>query len=85
MKTSNQLSKYDTCKNGAAINLSTVSPGQIRAGCIKSITKRMLMGEPITDIKGELMSILASKGYKWENNTQKDENIEKYTKIIKEC
>lgn len=84
MKTSNQLSKYDTCKNGAAINLSTVSPGQIRAGCIKSITKRMLMGEPITDIKGELMSILASKGYKWENNTQKDENIEKYTKIIKE-
>lgn len=82
MKKSNQLSKLDTCKNGASLQLSSISPGLIRAGCVKNITKRLILGEPISDIKLELSSLLTAKRYHWENNTQKSENIAKYAAAI---
>ena len=82
MKKSNQLSKFDTCKHGASLQLSSVSPGVIRAGCVKSLTKRLLLGEPVPDIQTELASLFSAKRYTWENNTQKNENLKKYAEAI---
>lgn len=83
MRTSNQLTKTSGCANGSNINLTTISPNMIRAAAVKNITMRMLLGEPIEDVESELNSLLASRHYRWENNTQRDENIKKYAAAIK--
>ena len=82
MRKSNQLSDRDGCANGSKLNLSSMSPGIIRASCVNSLTKRILLGEPVEDIRGELESMFAAKKYKWENNTQKEENLSRYEKAI---
>lgn len=83
MRRSDQLSKTDGCKSGSSVNITSTSPGMLRAGAAKAVTKRLLLGEPIPDVKAEIASLLHARGYKWENDTQKEENLGLYEKKIR--
>lgn len=84
MRTSSQLTRTSGCSNGSDVNLTSISPNMLRASAVRNITKRMLLGEPIPDIKSEIHSLLSSRRYTWENNTQRDENFAKYERAIKD-
>lgn len=83
MRRSNQLQGTNNCSHGSNVNLTSNSNHITRSATIRNVTKRLLLGEPIPDIQAELASILYARKYKWEDNTQKQDNLKRYAEIIK--
>ncbi len=83
MKTSSQLTNRLGCVNNSDINLTSINGNMIRSVIVKNIAKRMILGEPITDIKGELNSMFSARKYKWEDNAQKEEMLNRFESAIK--
>ena len=63
MRTSGQLRKTDQCEHNPKANISRNIPVVNLAVAQKRVIKRLLLGEPIDDIKGELAAYLDSKGH----------------------
>lgn len=80
----NQLKGNNNCSRGSNVNLTSSSQNITRSAVIRNVALRLIQGEPIPDVKAELSSLLYSKKYKWEDNTQKDDNLQRYAKIIEE-
>lgn len=72
MRTSSQLKTSDYCHSNTSVALSKQAQTLIRASAQKNIILRAIKGEPISDIKGELESILKDKGALFENYEQKN-------------
>lgn len=83
MRTSSQLNKTGACQKNARSSISGVSRESMLAGAQKNVLMRLLKGEPISDISGEIDSILAEKHFLWENLEQRLENEEMFEKRIK--
>ena len=83
MRTSSQLNKTGGCEKNARSSITGVSRSQILASAQKNVLMRMLKGEPIEDVAGEIDSILTSKNFLWENLEQRLENENMYEKRIK--
>lgn len=72
MRTSSQLDEhFDACEFHKHTNLTTSSEQLLIAVAKKQIIRRMLEGEPIVDIGGEIDSILTEKKHVWENYEQR--------------
>ncbi len=70
------LSNQNTCSNYSEIDAYQKSDGLVRAMALKNVMKRVcLTDEQIPDIEGEIRSILAMRGYKWENYEQMRSNL----------
>lgn len=82
MRTSSQLNKTGLCERNAKSSITGVSRNQILASAQKNVLIRMMKGEPIDDVAGEIDSILASKNFLWENLEQRLENENMYEKRI---
>jgi DNA helicase-2/ATP-dependent DNA helicase PcrA len=82
MRTSSQLKTADYCHS----NTGGVSPRQtqafIRASAQKNIIKRVMQGEEIPDIRGELESVLTERGAMFENYEQKNAALILYSARI---
>lgn len=83
MRTSSQLNKSGGCERNARSSMRGTSRDLILASAQKNVLKRILRGEPINDIAGEIDSILVSEGFIWENVEQRLENEENYEKRIR--
>ena len=83
MRKSNMLNNQNTCSNYSEIDAYQKSDGLVRAMALKNVMKRVcLTDEQIPDIKGEIRSILAMRGYKWENYEQMRSNLEEMSANI---
>lgn len=82
MRTSSQLSKTDQCEHHPHSNITQATDTILRAVAQRQVLMRILRGEPITDIKGEIESILLFRGYQWENTEQKAVNLAIYAARI---
>ena len=71
MRTSDELTRIGGCEHNVHASVSSSSPRAQRASAQKQVVMRMLQGEPIQDVQGEIDSILMSKGYVWENLEQR--------------
>lgn len=83
MRTSSQLNKTGTCERNSGSSMEGSSRTKTLAFAQKSVVMRMLKGEPIDDIAGEIDSILKEEGFVWENVEQRLENEANYEKRIK--
>lgn len=83
MRTSNQLNKTGGCEKNARASIIGSSRDQILASAQKNVLMRILKGERIEDISGEIDNILTGEGFVWENMEQRLENEENYEKRIK--
>ena len=72
MRTSSQLRKSDSCEFNPNASITQSSEALNLAVAQKSVIRRMLMGEPITDVRGELANTLDARGHIWENINQKE-------------
>ena len=72
MRTSSQLDEhFDACEFHKHANLTTSNEHLLIAVAKKQVIRRMLEGEPIVDIAGEIDSILTEKKHVWENYEQR--------------
>lgn len=71
MRTSNQLNNTGSCEHNVHSSIRGTSRDAILASAQKNIVIRMLKGEPIQDIAGEIDSILKEQGFMWENMEQR--------------
>ena len=78
MRTSSQLNKNGACERNIHTSLQGVSRTQILASAQKNVLMRILKGETIPDISGEIDSILKEQNFLWENTEQRLENEKKY-------
>lgn len=83
MRTSDQLNSVSGCEHNARSNIRGTSRDAILASAQKQVVMRILKGEPIDDISGEIDSILTQKGFVWENLEQRLLSEEMYEKRIK--
>ncbi len=72
MRTSSQLRRSDSCEFNPRAKISQHNNVINQAVVQKRLIKRMLMGEPVTDIKAELANDLEARGHIWENLNQKE-------------
>ncbi len=72
MRTSSQLRRSDDCEFNPRAKISKHSNIINLASVQKQIIKRILMGEPISDIRSELANNLDARGHVWENINQKE-------------
>lgn len=72
MRTSSQLRRSDNCEFNPRAKISQQSSVINLAVAQKRLIKRMLLGEPIADIKSELANDLDARGHIWENLNQKE-------------
>ena len=72
MRTSSQLRRSDDCEFNPKIKISQHNKVVNLAIVQKQIIKRILMGEPIDDIRSELANSLDARGHVWENINQRD-------------
>lgn len=82
MRTSNQLTNIEQCAKHPHANITQTTDSQMRASAQKSVIMRILKGESITDIKGEIDSILISRNCLWENREQRAANLALYNARI---
>lgn len=82
MRTSSQLNVNGSCERNAHSNISGNSRDVILSQAQRNVTKRLLKGEPIEDIAGEIDSILKEKGFVWENFEQRTITESLYEKRI---
>lgn len=75
MRTSGQLRKINNCEFNPNANISQNNNVLTLAVTQKKIIKRLMMGEPIPDVKAELENMLDSRGYVWENINQKESTL----------
>jgi len=75
MRTSSQLTKIQQCEKHPHANLTQTTDDLTRIGAQREVLLRMLMGEPIDDIRGEINSILVSKNCPWETREQETLNL----------
>lgn len=83
MRTSSQLTKIHQCRMHPHANITQTTDSTIRAAAQKEIVMRILQGEEITDIRGEIDNILFSKDCMWENREQKNANLALYNSRIR--
>lgn len=77
MRKSGSLTRSNTCANHIELDVREKSDSLMRAYAQKNVLKRLcLTDEQIPDIKGELRSLMLSRGYKWENFEQMKTNLE---------
>lgn len=81
MKTSQLSSANILYDNGDNFNSKLTQTG-IRAITQKTILKRLMKGEEIPDIEGEVRSLLASNGAKFDTYIQEDEEVKNFTSKI---
>lgn len=82
MRTSSQLTNSEQCGQNPKANITQTTDNIIRASAQKEVILRVLKGEPILDIRGELDNILISKNCLWENTEQKNVNLALYNARI---
>lgn len=78
MRTSSQLNAAGFCPLSEKVNISKTTQQFIRAKAQKEICIRALKGEPISDIRGELESVMIAKGAVFENYEQKKSALNGY-------
>lgn len=83
MRTSDQLNNASRCERNARSSIKGTSRDATLASAQKQVVFRLLKGEPIDDIAGEIDSILTQKGFAWENLEQRLLTEELYEKRIK--
>lgn len=83
MRTSNQLNKTGGCERNAHSSIQGHSRDADLSSAQKNVLMRILKGEPIEDIRGEIDSILVEQGFVWENTEQRLENEMNYENRIK--
>lgn len=83
MRTSSQLNTTGGCEHNARSSIKGSSRDAILASAQKNVVMRMLRGEPIDDIAGEIDSILKEQGFVWENMEQRVLTESLYEKRIK--
>lgn len=83
MRTSTQLTTTGQCDRHPHANITSSADYITRAAAQREVVMRILQGEPIDDIKGEIDSILTSKNCPWENREQKRANLALYENRIK--
>lgn len=83
MRTSSQLTNTEQCDKHPRANITQTADNIIRAAAQKEVILRLLKGEPISDIKGEIDSILVSRDCPWENREQKLANLGLYNARIR--
>ncbi len=71
MRTSNQLRNADYCHSNGDVSLSKTTSAAIYSYAQKNIIKRIMQGEDIPNIKGELENIISTRGAVFENYEQK--------------
>lgn len=82
MRTSSQLTNAEQCEKHPRANITQTTDYITRAVAQKDVIMRMLRGEPITDIRGEIDSILISRNCLWENREQRSANLSLYESRI---
>ena len=82
MRNSGQLGKTGSCEHNAHSNIITSSRSQQLASAQRQVTLRLLRGEVIPDIAGEIDSILVEKKFLWENFEQRYSNLDTYANRI---
>lgn len=75
MRTSSQLRRTDACEFNPNAKVSTSSEVLKIAKIQKSIIKRALLGEPITDFAAELSAEYDAADHVWENEEQRTSTI----------
>lgn len=75
MRTSSQLTKVEQCEHHSHANITQTTDFIVRAAAQKDVIMRILKGEPIDDIQGEINSILVNRNCAWENREQKNANL----------
>lgn len=83
MRTSSQLTKIHQCKMNSHANITQTTDSIIRASAQKEVILRVLQGEEIPDIRGEIDNILFSKNCIWENREQRASNLALYNSRIR--
>lgn len=83
MRTSSQLNKTGGCERNARSSMQGHTRDQVLASAQKNVLMRILKGEPISDIRGEIDSILIEDGFVWENMEQRIENETNFENRIK--
>lgn len=83
MRTSNELNKTGSCEKNIKASIQGHSRDKVLASAQKEVLMRILKGEEIQDIAGEIDSILVEEGFIWENLEQRVENERNYEKRIK--
>lgn len=83
MRTSSQLERMNNCPHNQNTSLTKSSNVAMRSSAQKQIIRRLLEGEPMEDIAGEIDSILKERGYVWENYEQRIKNLNSYERRIR--
>lgn len=83
MRTSSQLTKVEQCEFHPRANITQSSDSITRGTAQKNVLMRMLRGEPIDDISGEIDSILTGRRCMWENEEQRAGNLTLYEARIR--
>lgn len=83
MRDSNQLTKVENCEHFPHVNVTQTLDHITRSAAQKEVLLRILRGEPIDNITGEIDSILTSKKCFWENSAQKSQNLYLFDKRIR--
>lgn len=83
MRTSSQLNKTGGCERNARSSIQGHTREKVLAAAQKNVLMRILRGEQIEDIAGEIDSILVEEGFIWENIEQRIENEMNFENRIK--
>ena len=75
MKQSRDLTRQNTCANFSNIDVRNRNDVMVRALVQKDIVKWMIFGESIPDVEAELAFCFEARGFKFENEKQKQEVI----------
>lgn len=82
MRTSSQLRRSDECEFNPRAKISQHNSVINLASAQKRMIKRILMGEPVENIRAELANDLDSRGHIWENLNQKEAWLSLATKRV---
>ena len=82
MRTSSQLRRSDECEFNPRAKISLHNSVINLASAQKRMIKRILMGEPVENIRAELANDLDSRGHIWENLNQKEAWLSLATKRV---
>ena len=83
MRTSTQLKHTNQCPRHPKVSITRNTDAIAHAAAQKQVIRRIMMGEPIQDLKAELDSILLSRGYEWETREQKASTLRRYEANIR--
>jgi superfamily I DNA/RNA helicase len=82
MRTSRQLNETNQCPHHPKTSISRNTDASIQANAQKQVIRRIMMGEPISDVKDEIDSILMSRGFQWETRKQRSATLRRYDALI---